>query len=74
MLSGSTGNQQSGDQTDSLSMRQVAELFHVSWHLAAVACALAGVIPRRVGKSYAVRRNDLDLLGAVIGREFPGVR
>ena len=52
------------NENDSLSIREAAELCHVSRHSLVVACALSGVIVRKVASTYAIRKKDLGLLRA----------
>jgi hypothetical protein len=51
-----------------LSVSEVARRLNSTFHRVMVACALSGVIPRKTAQTYAIRREDLDLLRAKLGQ------
>jgi hypothetical protein len=64
LLNEGTRQSASGAAGEWLSIREVADLLGKSRYQVLVACALGGIIPREIGRAYAVRREDIDLLRA----------
>lgn len=56
-----------------LSIREVADILEKSRYQVLVACALGGIIPREIGRAYAVRAQDVPLLKNQLerGRDEP---
>src|SRR5689334_12403980 len=51
-----------GLEVQGFSLREIAERFQCTRHRVLVACALAGVVPRKVSAQFVIRVEDVDLL------------